>query len=341
MNTSPRALDVTANPELHTFTVLDVYTGRSYECKLARETKCYYVMWVKCLSGGRFLERRFHKATMTHVDLNLYIELTADVEAAAAAKAETITQLKDDSNAEIVRTTQNYYIVNVALPGREPFQTAFKIGTMQNGALTLTITHGVPHVTDARAEAVAATADTVNEDLEQLITPESIAAVEAVQADTTPSENAQALAAPTRRNPDGHPCFCHNCEQYHPFDEMIENTPTGLTVCIDCDDELDTAARERLATIKNVATLNYICGHLPGFNFTPTLRHLPRMLIAFTPNTGQPDSPNEMIRRLGYSVVVAARGSHVRVVYDDSGAYVVHGGFNEIEPALTAIINGD
>jgi len=89
-----------------------------------------------------------------------------------------------------------------------------------------------------------------------------------------------------------------------------------------------------------VLEMNYIGGHLPGYHFTPTLRHLPRNLFAFRPNTGHPGSPNEMINRLGYYVVMASRHNNVRALYDASGAYVTHGQYDEIHTALNQIIAG-
>lgn len=270
MNLHPRALETFASPERHTFTIINVYTGTTYTATLARETKCFYVMWVSGLvSGGRVVERRFHKATMTINELSLYIEDTAAVKAQSEKEIAAKVAYANELNA-----------------------------------------------TDA---------PTVTTDADLAIVLDSVHCTTTV--DMTPDLHDA-------------PAFCTNCETYVKHDELIFNVPTASMVCIDCDDELDTKGRELLATIKNVALLNYMGGHL-GHNFTPTLKELPRMLTAFRPNTGNVGSPNEMLARIGGFMVMAARNNNTRVIYNACGEYIAHGSYDEINSALLAITNAE
>lgn len=247
MNLSPRALTTLASPEQHTFTIHNIYTGKNITCKFARETKCYYVMWMKLPthSENQWLEIRFHKATMSTDELNLYIEDTAELKAAA------------------------------------------------------------------RADVAA-----------------RIAAVKVREA---------AEAAPIAHDA---PTFCGNCETYAKHDEMIVNDSTQILVCIDCDDELDTAARELLTTIKNVALLNYIGGHLPGYNFTPTIDALPADLVPYRSTTGRDGSPAAMCLYLGYWMVKPSPNTAVRILYNNHGEYVTHGDYNVISYTLLNLVEG-
>ena len=251
-----RALATTASPEVHTFRIVNTYTGKSIECKLARETKCYYVMWSKELSGGRYLERRFHKATMSNDELMLIITVTAD----------DVAQTEKEIAAKVAFNKAD---------------------------------------TAARIEAVK-----VREAAE---------------------------AAPIAHDA---PTFCGNCETYAKHDEMIVNDSTQILVCIDCDDELDTAALELLTTIKNVALLNYMGGHLAGHNFTPTLKELPRMLIAYQPNRGNEGSPAAMVNTIGGFLVKPSPCSMLRVLYNACGEYITHGDHDHLTATLNAIIAG-
>jgi hypothetical protein len=162
----------------HTFYALNLHTGIKYTCTLTRETKCYYVVLVdsNCAGYGA-IERRFHKATMCINELCLYIRntdnvtpsaqtATALVEADAVEAAQVALDVLTDEveavavvnavnmtgsiTARLVHTTENFYIVNVALCGKRATQCGFSKRTMQHKALSLTITDGVATVRQVR-----------------------------------------------------------------------------------------------------------------------------------------------------------------------------------------------
>lgn len=56
-----------------TYTIINSYTGRSQEVKLARETKCYYVVLVPNATNDKSFERRFHKSNMMNEELLLIV----------------------------------------------------------------------------------------------------------------------------------------------------------------------------------------------------------------------------------------------------------------------------
>ena len=104
-----RAMSEAVSTETHSFKIVNIYTGKHITCTLARETKCYYVMWSQELSGGRSLERRFHKATMNNDELCLIIEAN---DADGDEGAEDDAQLILDVEAELATEAASGYCLN-------------------------------------------------------------------------------------------------------------------------------------------------------------------------------------------------------------------------------------
>lgn len=316
MNLSPRALTTLASPERHTFSIINIYTGKTIQCKFARETKCYYIMWQKLPThtANQWLEVRFHKATMSVDELNLYIEDTAELKAAARA----------DVAARIAAVKAADHCPNCEQE-------------CNTDELTQSAHSDVMYCPECIQEEK-------DDDAHSAQTAQALAEV-----DTTGEANLY-IATPAPIAHDA-PHFCPQCETYNKADEMTTSAWLTALICIDCatdeenaltaaDEQAEEAARELLTTIKNVALLNYTLGHLPGFNFTPTVKELPRSMIAFIPNTGRPGSPNALINTLGYMVVKPTPTTLTRVLYNNRGEYVTHGDFDVINTALIALSNG-
>lgn len=331
-----RALSTLASPETHTFKIVSLYTGKHITCTLARETKCYYVMWSQELSGGRSLERRFHKATMTNDELMLIITVTADDKAKAQEEvAALIDAAKANGSSTINEVTRNEEAQLVADVEEE----------LADEAAALTFCASC-NCEQADPEAMKASPW-----FESLI---------CAYCSEREAEAAQPIAF---INDHDAPHFCPACEGYCKTDEMTASAWVTALICIDCATAEENALsatltgidckividmrplidgnRRRQAMIESVLEMNYIGGHLAGYHFTPTLKELPRNLFAYRPNTGREGSPNAAINKLGYFVVNLSRRSDARAIYDCLGNYLIHGSYDLINDFLIDIISGD
>ena len=263
---------------------------------------------------------------------------------ATTAHTFTINNIYTGTSYEctLTRETKCFYIVEVlnGLSGGRSMTRRFHKATMCIDELCLYIAAPV----------------TINETLETLITPESIAAVAEVQADhsnAAPSNNEAVNACPvvasevstgadyipaTRA-----PNFCPNCEQYHPNDEMTHSVLLDGVFCIDCANEINDAYDNGdaqtdaviLELFKSTSQLNYMGGHLAGFNFTPTIDELPAGLVPYQPvSMYHRGSPAHLCELLGYSMLKVTHTGGFRVLYNERGAYVTHGRYNDLNQAL-------
>ncbi len=84
-----------------TFTISHMYTGKSQDATLIRETKCYYTIQVnRYYSNGGALVKRFHKATMRDEVSALYLFVNVD-ECAELLKTDEAVEVIEKSTQEI------------------------------------------------------------------------------------------------------------------------------------------------------------------------------------------------------------------------------------------------
>ena len=95
--------------------VINLYTGKEYESKLIKETKCYYVVSVKEPLIEKPLEKRFHKNTMVNwEDLKLIVETVEEPE-------------KDNEALELIETIKpSLKAFNIEVLPTEGFKITFK-----------------------------------------------------------------------------------------------------------------------------------------------------------------------------------------------------------------------